>query len=245
MKRNIASSKRRRLTALAVALFGLLTLAPAAPAAGPPPPFPAAGELLRSKVAARARPTGTARIVYTFRQFRSDYRPTIVHAIAQRKYETGDPYAEPVVWYKVRLPVRPYGRTGWVRADGVEVFSIAERVVVDRSARTLSVYRGARRIFRTRVAVGRPDRPTPLGRFYVAAKYVPQRTTLVSTYALELSAPAGLSDFPGGGVVGIHGTPATWSIGKAASNGCVRVYPRAALALRRIVPLGAPVAVVR
>jgi lipoprotein-anchoring transpeptidase ErfK/SrfK len=46
-------------------------------------------------------------------------------------------------------------------------------------------------------------------------------------------------------VVGIHGTPATWSLGKAASNGCIRVSPATALRLKRIVPVGSPVKVVR
>jgi lipoprotein-anchoring transpeptidase ErfK/SrfK len=109
----------------------------------------------------------------------------------------------------------------------------------------LQVYRNGQRIFRARVAVGRPDRKTPLGRFYVAAKYVPPRNALVSTYALELSAPAGLPDFLRGGVVGIHGTPATQTIGHAASNGCIRVTPATARKLRRIIPLGTPVRIVR
>jgi lipoprotein-anchoring transpeptidase ErfK/SrfK len=235
-----------RLNWIVIGVLALLAFAPtASAAASPPPPFPAAGEVLLTKVGARAQPTPSARLVYVFRQFRQDYRPTIVHAIAQKRIESLDPDAEPTIWYKVRLPVRPYGRTGWVRAEGVEVFSVRERVVVRRSARILEVYRGARRILRTRVAVGRPGRPTPLGNFYVAAKYAPTRNALVSAFALELSAPAGLSDFPGGGVVGIHGTPATYTIGKAASNGCVRVFPRVALALKRLVPLGAPVRVVR
>lgn len=187
----------------------------------------------------RAQPDAAARRVHVFSQFRDDYRPTIVHAIAQREDADG------TLWYKVRLPLRPYGQTGWLQADGVDVYSVAERVVVHRARRVLEVYRGAKRILRARVAVGRRDRPTPLGNFYVAAKYVPVRTRLVSTYALELSAPAGLSDFPGGGIVGIHGTPATSSIGRAASNGCVRVTRRIALLLKRLVPLGAPVKVVR
>lgn len=234
-----------RSKCIVIGLLALLAFAPAASAAELPPPFPAAGEVLWTKIGARAQPTQSARIVYVFPQFRKDFRPTIVHAIAQKRILSPDPYAEPTIWYKVRLPVRPYGRTGWVRAEGVEVFSVRERVVVRRSARILEVYRGARRILRTRVAVGRPGRPTPLGNFYVAAKYAPTRNALVSAFALELSAPAGLSDFPGGGVVGIHGTPATYTIGKAASNGCVRVFPRVALALKRLVPLGAPVRVVR
>jgi lipoprotein-anchoring transpeptidase ErfK/SrfK len=149
------------------------------------------------------------------------------------------------VWYKLNLPIRPFGQTGWIPGDAADVRPTKRRVVVHRNARFLEVVEGRRRIFRARVAVGRPDRKTPLGSFYVAAKYVPPRNALVSTYALELSAPAGLPDFLRGGVVGIHGTPATSTIGKAASNGCIRVRPSTALRLKRLVPLGTPVKVVR
>ena len=148
------------------------------------------------------------------------------------------------LWYRLNLPIRPYGQTGWIPADAADVRPTTTRVVVRRNARVLEVVRRGRRLFRTRVAVGRPDRKTPLGNFYVAAKYVPARSALVSTYALELSAPAGLPDFLRGGVVGIHGTPALWSIGRNVSNGCVRVSPGVARRLRGLVPLGSPVRVV-
>ena len=149
------------------------------------------------------------------------------------------------LWYKLNLPIRPFGQTGWIPADAAIVKPTTTRVVIRRGARVLDVLRNGRRVFRTRVAVGRPDRKTPLGNFYVAAKYVPPQNALVSTYALELSAPAGLPDFLRGGVVGIHGTPATYTIGRAASNGCIRVTPGVARALKRLVPLGSPVKVVR
>ena len=149
------------------------------------------------------------------------------------------------LWLKLNLPIRPFGQTGWVPEESVDVRPTEKRVVVDRSARRLTVYRGSRRIFSARVAVGRPDRKTPLGNFYVAAKYVPPQNSMVSGYALELSAPAGLPDFLKGGVVGIHGTPATYSIGKSASNGCVRVTNATVFRLRQIVPLGTPVRVVQ
>lgn len=149
------------------------------------------------------------------------------------------------LWYRLNLPIRPFGQTGWVPAESVSVASTKKRIVVRRGSRTLEVFQGARRIFRARVAVGRPDRKTPLGNFYVAAKYVPPQNAMVSGYALELSAPAGLPDFLKGGVVGIHGTPATWSIGRSASNGCVRVTNATVFRLRQIVPLGTPVKVVR
>ncbi len=149
------------------------------------------------------------------------------------------------VWYRLNLPIRPFGQTGWIPAWAASVRPTTRSVVVRRGAKVLQVYRRGERIFRARVAVGRPDRKTPLGRFYVAAKYVPPRNALVSTYALELSAPAGLPDFLRGGVVGIHGTPATQTIGHAASNGCIRVTPAVARKLRRIIPLGTPVRIVR
>jgi lipoprotein-anchoring transpeptidase ErfK/SrfK len=149
------------------------------------------------------------------------------------------------VWYRLNLPIRPYGQTGWVPAESVNVRTTRTRVVIHRRAHFLAVYRAGRRIFRAPVATGRRDRPTPLGNFYVAAKYRPRANAAVSAYALELSAPAGLPDFLRGGVVGIHGTPLTHTIGKNASNGCIRVHNSTVLRLRRIVPLGTPVKVVR
>jgi lipoprotein-anchoring transpeptidase ErfK/SrfK len=159
---------------------------------------------------------------------------------------SGGTNAKPgTLWYRLNLPIRPFGRKGWIPASTALVRPTSKRVVVRRSTKVLEVFNGNRRIYRTRVAVGRPDRKTPLGNFYVAAKYRPPLNALVSAYALELSAPAGLPDFFKGGVVGIHGTPATWSIGKEASNGCIRVRSSVAMRLKRIVPLGTPVNVVR
>ena len=148
------------------------------------------------------------------------------------------------LWYRLNLPIRPFGQTGWIPASTAAVRTTAKRIVINRRTKVLQVFKGRRQIFRARVAVGRPDRKTPRGNFYVAAKYVPPRNAMVSTYALELSAPAGLPDFLRGGVVGIHGTPATYTIGRSASNGCVRVVPSVALRLKAIVPLGTPVKVV-
>jgi L,D-transpeptidase catalytic domain len=149
------------------------------------------------------------------------------------------------VWYRLNLPVRPFGQTGWVPAEAVNVRTIRRQVIIHRRAHFLEVRSRGRRIFRAPVATGRADRPTPLGKFYVAAKYVPPRNAAVSTFALELSAPAGLPDFLKGGVVGIHGTPLTHTVGHNASNGCIRVHSSTVLRLRRIVPLGTPVKIVR
>ena len=148
-------------------------------------------------------------------------------------------------WLKVVVPARPLGRRGWIPGYAARARATHKSVIVDRGSHWLTVFQDGKRIFRTRVATGRADRPTPLGLHYVAAKYRPPQNALVSAYALELSAPAGLPDFALGGVVGIHGTPAVSTLGYNASNGCIRVSSSAALRLKQIVPLGTPVRVTR
>ena len=53
-----------------------------------------------------------------------------------------------------------------------------------------------------------------------------------------------LTDWPGGGVVGIHGTDQPSLIPGHPSHGCVRVPNGAILALARLMPLGTPVRIV-
>ena len=54
-----------------------------------------------------------------------------------------------------------------------------------------------------------------------------------------------LPGWRGGDRLAIHGTPNPETVGRAASLGCLRAYRRDLEALLRIVPVGAPVIVVR
>jgi lipoprotein-anchoring transpeptidase ErfK/SrfK len=63
-------------------------------------------------------------------------------------------------------------------------------------------------------------------------------------FAIETSAYSRLSEWPGGGVVGIHGTSLPQLIGRAVSHGCIRVPHAAALRLQREVPLGSVIEIV-
>ena len=58
---------------------------------------------------------------------------------------------------------------------------------------------------------------------------------------METSGYSKLTEWPGGGVFGIHGTPEPWLLGKRVSHGCIRVSARTARKLRRYVPLGTPI----
>jgi lipoprotein-anchoring transpeptidase ErfK/SrfK len=92
--------------------------------------------------------------------------------------------------------------------------------------------------------VGTRGAPTPLGRFYVTARFAP-RNPFLGDFALELSARSPtLTDWPGGGVVGVHGTTAPGLLGQAVSHGCIRVSNETARRLRQLAPLGTPVRIV-
>lgn len=148
-------------------------------------------------------------------------------------------------WYRVQIPVKPNGSTGFVRARDVTVETVKTRIVVDVSERQLTLYRAGRAILRATVAVGAPATPTPTGSFYVNQRLVP--TDQRGPYgpgALGISAYSNvLTGWTQGGPVAIHGTNEPWSIGHAASNGCIRL-PNATLArVFRIALAGTPVQV--
>lgn len=146
-------------------------------------------------------------------------------------------------WLHVELPLRPNGATGWVRADRVHQFRVRTRIVVDVSARTVRFYRGGKLLLRTPAAVGASATPTPLGRYYVNQRLIPSDPGgPFGPGAIGISAfsPV-LTGWTQGGPVAIHGTNEPWSIGRAVSNGCIRV-PNAVI--RRLfdrMPAGTPV----
>lgn len=220
--------------AATVCVGAAAAFATASPATGQSAAFPKAGVILPSKLAARSAPSGAAKVVRVLPQFRRDFRPTHVLAVA----ETTD--ASGLTWLKISLPMRPNGRFGWVRASSVDVRPITREIVIDRGARTLSLLDRGNVLFRTRVAVGKPGAPTPLGNFYVAARYKAKEPWL-GAYAFETSAFSKLSDWPGGGIVGIHGTPQPQLLGRAVSHGCIRISNAAALRLKRLAPAGTPI----
>ena len=70
------------------------------------------------------------------------------------------------------------------------------------------------------------------------------RYPILGAFAFETSGYSKLSDWPGGGVVGVHGTNTPWLIGQAVSHGCVRLRNSDILALRKLVRVGTPVKIV-
>ncbi len=129
-------------------------------------------------------------------------------------------------WVEALLPGRPNGQTGWIRAADVEVFTLEREVVVDLAERRLVVLSDGEEVFESAVAVGSEVSPTPTGTFFVTdAVRLTSPNGPWGPYAFGLSARSDVvTEFNGGdGIVGIHGTNQPWSIGEAASLGCVRL----------------------
>jgi lipoprotein-anchoring transpeptidase ErfK/SrfK len=228
-----------RPTVVGLAAVMALTAAPAA-AAQVPARFPAAGDIIANTLVVRAAPRADARVVKRLRAVRRDGRLQIVHAIGHARDSSGRD------WLRFRLAMRPNNTTGWGLADDVFVTPVRQRIVIDLSARSLRLYRNGRVVVSTRrVGVGRAGTPTPLGHFYVTAKYR-ARGAAYGAFALETSAYSpGLSDWPGGGIVGIHGTNQPNILPGAVSHGCVRVTNTVILRLKRLAPVGTAITVVR
>jgi hypothetical protein len=147
-------------------------------------------------------------------------------------------------WLRVIAPERPNGRAGWIPERRARLRGTDVSLHVDRSARELTVRRDGRVVRRFPVAVGRPDTPTPTGRFAVTDKLHPDRTD--SPYGCCALALSGhqtklVPGWPGGDRLAIHATPQVETVGRAASLGCMRGRERDIRRLMRTVPVGAPV----
>jgi lipoprotein-anchoring transpeptidase ErfK/SrfK len=150
-------------------------------------------------------------------------------------------------WLHVQLPMRPNGATGWVRAADVELGTVNTRVVVDLSERRVRVYRAGRLVLAATAAVGSPATPTPTGRFYVNQRLIPTDPTgPYGPGAVGISAfsPV-LTGWAQGGPIAIHGTNEPSSIGRAVSNGCIRLPNATLRKVFRIALAGTPVVIRR
>ena len=199
------------------------------------------GTLTALRVPVYAKPRASSRRVTTLRQFRSDFRPQFVLALDVLK-RAGKP-----TWYRVVYPGRPNGQTGWVRASSLELRPTKKRLVIYRGERRFEFWVGDRLVRAGKVAVGKRGAETPSGLFYVTWKFDPRIDpdwAILGNYAFETSAYSRLTDWPGGGIVGVHGTPWPELLGQAVSHGCVRLHNRDITFLRSRVPLGMPIKIV-
>jgi lipoprotein-anchoring transpeptidase ErfK/SrfK len=205
----------------------------------PPKPVVGAGTINIPQLLVRSAPSGRAPVLAKLSEFRpQDYRPRYVLAVETKKVNGK------VAWYKITVPGRPNGRTGWVAASQVSIHSMPWQVVVYRGSRVIQLWKGDKLLYTNRVAVGAPGMETPVGLFYVTVRFKPVQEPFLGAFAFETSAYSKLSEWPGGGVVGLHGWNDPSVLGQAVSHGCIRISNSTAAFLRDRIPLGTPIRVV-
>jgi hypothetical protein len=148
-------------------------------------------------------------------------------------------------WVRVRLPLLPNDRTAWVRRSDVGGYRFVHtHLVVDRERFTATLFYDGRVIFRAPVGVGKPESPTPTGNFYVRDKLNGFGDPFYGPVAFGTSARSPvLTDWPGGGFVGIHGTNAPDLIPGRISHGCIRMRNRDIVRLSRLMSVGTPLTI--
>jgi lipoprotein-anchoring transpeptidase ErfK/SrfK len=136
------------------------------------------------------------------------------------------------------------------KVDARTLRALVGKITVDISTRTLVLERNGKKVKTYRVAVGTAEYPTPTGTYRIVTKQKnptwnppdspwaeglgpipPGAGNPLGTRWIGTSAPA----------IGIHGTPADYSIGTAASHGCLRMHMPDVEELYEQVAVGMPV----
>jgi hypothetical protein len=187
----------------------------------------------------RSAPSATARAVGSLHMLTEQGLPEVYLLLSQTSGEPGQS------WVRLRVPGRPNGRTGWVpRSDlgGFHETDMALRVNISLLRATL--FRDGHAIWSAPVGAGKPSTPTPTGRFWVRELLSVPGETLYGPYAFGTSDYSVLTEWPAGGVVGIHGTNEPELIPGRPSNGCIRMRNADITYLAHHLPIGAPVHIV-
>jgi lipoprotein-anchoring transpeptidase ErfK/SrfK len=186
----------------------------------------------------RSAPRRTASRVAVLDRWTPEGTTNLVTVLAGRRTQRG-------VWIKVRLAILPANRTGWVKRKALSDWKeLRTRLVVDRRRLTATLFRNGKVVFQAPVGVGLPHWPTPRGEFYVRNQLYGFGNAVYGPIAFGTSARSPvLTDWPGGGFIGIHGTNQPHLIPGRVSHGCIRMRNGDILRLARMMPVGTPLTV--
>ena len=189
--------------------------------------------------AVRARPQTAARPIARLRLETED-GPLETYLVLSRRTD-----AAQQAWLHIRLPGRPNGRTGWVRREQLgPLVTVTTMLAVHRGTLRATLYDDGREVWSAPIGIGAAQTPTPTGRFWIRTRLKPgDPNAAYGPWAFGTSAYSSLSDWPGGGVVGIHGTNRPELLPGRPSKGCIRVDNGAIRRLARLMPVGTPVRV--
>jgi hypothetical protein len=146
-------------------------------------------------------------------------------------------------WLQIRLPKRPNGSKGWVPGKALgKLKTLTTSFEVDKRALKGRLFKDGHEIWTSSLGIGAPGTPTPSGRYWVRERLSNLGgNPAYGPFAFGTAAYSRLSDWPGGGVVGIHGTNAPGLIPGRPSHGCIRVPNGKILQLKELMPVGTPI----
>ena len=187
----------------------------------------------------RSRPSGNAPVLARLRSQTPD-------GYLQSYILLTEHWTKSVPWVKLRIPGRPNGRVGWVPRGALDDFQrVNTEIVVNRSGPAgpnLTLYRNGRAILHAPVGIGKASTPTPTGHFWVTEAF-PSYDPFYGPFLLATSDYSVLSDWPGGGIIGIHGTNEPALVPGYPSHGCIRMHNSDVLRVAAVASTGTPVLV--
>jgi hypothetical protein len=195
---------------------------------------------VRHPASARVAPSSHARVVTRLGTHTPEGTDNTVLVLGRMRDAAGGS------WVHVRLAMLPNGTTGWLPRHAIGGYHrVHSRLVVDLDRLRATLWRDGRVVLDAPVGVGRARWPTPRGRFYIRNRLARYRSDFYGPLAFGTSArSAVLTDWPGGGFVGIHGTDRPNLIPGRISHGCIRMRNPDILRLGRLMSIGTPLEIV-
>ena len=193
------------------------------------------------RAVARAKPRGGAKRRARLRLTTEDGTDELVAVLARTRDARGRS------WLQVRLPVRPNNTTGWVPESALgPLHRVRTWLRIDTQRFRITLLRAGHVVFKARIGVGHSGRPTPHGEYYIRSRLSGYgvKGAFYGPIAFGTSAHSDqLTDWPAGGIVGIHGTSLPSLIPGRISHGCIRLRNPDILRLDRLMTVGTPVTI--
>jgi hypothetical protein len=187
----------------------------------------------------RAAPVAAAVVVGRLHTPTEEGEPEVYELLEERTSVAGES------WVRLRVPGRPNGRVGWVTRSDLGPFHLTHWALsVDLSQLRATLFLDGRATWSAPVGVGKPSTPTPTGHYWIRELLRVPGHTLYGPYAFGTSDYSVLSEWPRGGVIGIHGTNEPQLIPGRPSHGCIRMSNADIVYLAHHLPIGAPVEIV-
>lgn len=194
---------------------------------------------VETPVLVRTRPSWHASVVESLGLSTADGTSMLVEVIAEKG-------ARPHQWLEIHMPVLPNSRVGWVPRNALSSLRpVHTWLIIDTERLRATLIDAGRVVFSARIGVGKRSTPTPHGNFYVIDRL--EHLAGGGVYgplAFGTSAKSAvLTEWPGGGVVGVHGTDEPQLIPGYPSHGCIRMRDEDIVRLGHLMPVGTPITI--